>query len=136
MSLKRLTVFTAVLALMVVVAASVSASDSGTFLSAGAGRYLAQSSVVQEATGLDASEITSALQDGSSVAELIEANAADIDAVIASLVDEATEQINVSKDAAISRPRRSANSWIDAGTGVTRAVRPSSSAYSAEVNSL
>lgn len=113
MSPKRLTVFTAVLMLLSLVAASVSASDSGRSLNAPAGRYLAQSSVVQEASGLDASAIMSALQDGSSVAQLIAANDADIDAVIASLVEEASAQINESKDGAISQLPDVINQQLD-----------------------
>lgn len=113
MSLKRLSVFTVALALLAVVAATVSASDSGKFLGAAEGRYLAQSSIVQEATGMDASAIMRALQDGSSVAQLIEANAADIDVVIASLIDETTERINESKDAAIARLPEAINQQLD-----------------------
>ena len=50
--------------------------------------------MVLEAAGLDRADLRSALADGSTIAELIEANDGDVDEVAASLVAHATEQIN------------------------------------------
>ena len=113
MALKRLTIVIVALALLAPMAANVSASGNGASLTAAGARYLANSSVVQEATGLDATELLNALQDGSSVTQLIEANEADVDEAIASLVEEATAEINVSKDAAISRLPEAISQQLD-----------------------
>ena len=94
MSYKRLTVASIALVLLVAMGAVVSAHDSPF--------GLAYSDLIQEATGLDAAAIASARQDGSSLAQLIEANDGDIDAVIASLVAVARAQIIEAKDATIA----------------------------------
>ena len=94
MSRKRLTVAAIALVLLVAVGAVVSAHDSPFGLT--------YSDLIQEATGLDVAAIASARQDGSSLAQLIEANDGDFDAVIASLVAEARAQIIEAKDARIA----------------------------------
>ena len=113
MSVKRFSVFIVVLLLVAPIAMSVSASTREAPLNSVVVRYLARSGIVQEATGLDASGIMSALHDGSSVAQLIEANDVDIESVITSLVGEATEQINELKDAAISRLPEAISQQLD-----------------------
>ena len=50
--------------------------------------------MVLEAAGLDRADLRSALADGATIAELIEANDGDVDEVAASLVSQATDQIN------------------------------------------
>ena len=56
-----------------------------------------------EATGLDAAGLDDALVDGATIAELIEANEGDMPAVVATLVEQATEGINASAAARIER---------------------------------
>ena len=58
---------------------------------------------ITEATGLDVNELNMALLEGSTMAELIEANEGDVKAVVSSLVEQATEGIN---EAAITRIQR------------------------------
>ncbi len=55
--------------------------------------------LVEEQTGLDAREIVQQLRDGSTLAQLIEANGGDVDAVIAAAVTAATEHINEAAEA-------------------------------------
>ena len=51
------------------------------------------STVLTDATGLTDAELYAALRDGSTIAELIEANGGDVDAVIAELIAEATTEL-------------------------------------------
>jgi len=60
----------------------------------GFGGFSGHSEVVLEATGLTSEELRTALQDGSTIADLITANDGDIDSVIEELVAETTTQIN------------------------------------------
>ena len=57
--------------------------------------------IVQEATGLDGEALRAALQDGSSISELIAANDGDVESVIAALVAQASESINAQAAASI-----------------------------------
>ena len=90
--------FTLVLALLALLTAGVSAGDDrgprsyavfGRWFS-GPGVLLADP-IVQEATGLEGEDLQAALQDGSSISELIAANDGEVESVIASLVAQATE---------------------------------------------
>lgn len=58
---------------------------------------------ILEATGLDAEALLESLMDGTTVADLIEANEGDVDVVVASLVEQATEGIESAAAAAIER---------------------------------
>ena len=60
-------------------------------------------SVILDATGLDESALRAAMMDGSSIAQLIEANDGDIDEVTATLTAQATEQIKDMSTARIER---------------------------------
>jgi len=53
-----------------------------------------QSEIILEATGLTSDELHDALQNGSTIADLIEANGSDVDSVISELVSEITTNIN------------------------------------------
>lgn len=55
--------------------------------------------LAQEQTGLDAREIMQQLRDGSTLAQLIEANGGDVDAVIAAAMDAAAVRINQAVEA-------------------------------------
>jgi hypothetical protein len=57
------------------------------------------STVLTDATGLTDAELYAALRDGSTLAELIEANGGDVDAVIAELVAEATTELTAKVEA-------------------------------------
>ena len=59
--------------------------------------------VILDATGLDESALRAAMMDGSSIAQLIEANDGDIDEVTATLTAQATEQIKDRSAARIER---------------------------------
>ena len=63
----------------------------------------ALNSVILEATGLDESALRAAMMDGSSIAQLIEANDGDIGEVAATLTAQATEQIKDKSAARIER---------------------------------
>ncbi len=54
---------------------------------------------ILEATGLDEAAVYAALKDGSTLAELIEANGGDVDSVVAAMVAQATAEINARADA-------------------------------------
>ena len=60
-------------------------------------------SVILDATGLDESGLRAALWDGSSIAQLIEANDGDVAEVTASLTAQATEQISERTAARLER---------------------------------
>ena len=57
------------------------------------GRLYGDSAILEEATGLDSDGLREALESGSTIAELVEAKGGDVDALIDSLVAEATAQI-------------------------------------------
>ena len=97
MTRKRLTILTLVFAMMAVIAgAVVNAQDDATMQGKRGGRmgFGGQSAVILEATGLTAEELHTALEDGSTIADLITANDGDIDSVIAEMVAESTTNIN------------------------------------------
>ena len=93
--------FTLVLALLALLTAGVSANDApgpkgfaifGHWFSGP--QALLFDPIVQDATGLEADALREALLEGSTLSELIVANGGDVDAVIASLVVQATEAIH------------------------------------------
>lgn len=97
MTVKR---FTLVLALLALLTASVSANDdSGTYsfsrvsVRQGAFAFSLDDPTLLDATGLDAEALRSALMDGSTIAELIQANEGDVAAVVADMQAQATEDI-------------------------------------------
>ena len=55
------------------------------------GRIFGDSAILEEATGLDQEAMHGALKDGTTLAELIEANGGDVDAIAAALATQATE---------------------------------------------
>ncbi len=55
--------------------------------------------IILEATGMDADELRSALMAGSSIAQLIEANAGDVAQLVDALVAQATDEINAATTA-------------------------------------
>ncbi len=97
MTLKR---FTLVLALLALLTAGVSANDdSGIYsfsrvsIRHGAFAFSLDDPILLGATGLDAEALRTALMDGSTIAELIQANEGDAAAVIADMQAQATEGI-------------------------------------------
>ena len=66
---------------------------------------------ITEATGLDKTELNTALREGATIAELIEANEGDVGATVSILVEQATEGIN---EAAAARVQRYEESVSDA----------------------
>ena len=97
MTVKRFTLFALVGAMMAALALVVSAHDSqGRDFKQGRFGFGPDSSLILEATGLDKAAVYEALQNGSTIAELIEANGGDVDSVIAELTAAATEDINAS----------------------------------------
>ncbi|MCY4145855.1 MAG: hypothetical protein OXE95_04945 [Chloroflexi bacterium] len=59
----------------------------------------AMTGIVLEATGMDAQELRSALMDGSSIAQLIEANEGDVAQVVSALATQATAEVNAAASA-------------------------------------
>lgn len=98
MTLKR---FSLILALLALLTAGVSAQDdpgprrfSRVAIGHGAFAFLLDDPILLEATGLDAEALRTALMDGSTIAELIQANEGDVGAVIADKQAQATANIN------------------------------------------
>ncbi len=98
MTVKR---FTLVLALLALLTAGVSANDdSGVYsfsrvsIRHGAFAFSLDDPILLGATGLDAEALRSALMDGATIAELIQANEGDVAAVVADMKAQATEDIN------------------------------------------
>lgn len=105
MTVKR---FTLVIALLALLTAGVSAGDDPSPKGFAVAVYwrsgpsvLLFDPIVQEATGMDADELRAALQDGSSISELIAANDGDVESVIAELAAQAAESIHSRAAAAI-----------------------------------
>ena len=87
------------------------------------------SNPILEATGLDESAVYAALKDGSTLAELIEANGGDVDSVVAAMVAQATAEINASADAMLGMIEAEItegihNSFDDFADGKGRRGRP------------
>ena len=61
------------------------------------------SGIILEATGMDAGELRSALMEGSSIAQLIEANEGDVAQVVDALTTQATDEINGATTARLER---------------------------------
>lgn len=97
MNIKRISIFTVVLAIMAMFAGMV-VSAAGPGGGRGGRGFGGNSEIITEATGLTQEEIRDAVQAGSTVAELIEANGGDVDSVVAELVAEATTHINEKVD--------------------------------------
>lgn len=105
MSVKR---FTFVIALLALLTAGVSAGDDPSpkgyavagYWRSGPSALLAVP-IVLEATGLEGDDLRAALQDGSTLSELIAANDGDAEAVIAALVAQAAESIHAGAAATI-----------------------------------
>ena len=105
MSVKR---FTFVLALLALLTAGVSAGDDPSpkgyaiagYWHSGPSVLLADP-IVLEATGLEGEDLRAALQDGSSISDLIAANDGDAESVMAELVAQAAESINAQAAATI-----------------------------------
>lgn len=98
MTLKR---FTLVLALLALLTAGVSANDDAGIYSFsrvsirhGAFAFSLDDPTLLGATGLEAEALRTALMDGSTIAELIQANEGDVGAVIADMQAQATEDIH------------------------------------------
>ena len=102
MTFKRSITVSLLLALMVSMAAIVSADDDAAETSAPVG---INSPALQEATGLDAEALRQALRDGATPAELITANEGDVEATVAAMVVEtqaAVEEQMTARQAAMS----------------------------------
>lgn len=106
--MKTLKQFTLILALLALLTAGVSAGDGpgpkgyavAGYWHSGPGALLAVP-IVLEATGLEGGDLRAALQDGSSISELIAANGGDVESVIAQLAAKAAESINAQAAASI-----------------------------------
>lgn len=86
---RNLAIFAMIVVALVGVVSAVSAHEGRGGPGRGAG-----SDIITEQTGLTAEEIREQLQAGSTLAEIIEANGGDIDAVAATMIDAATEHIS------------------------------------------
>lgn len=108
MKMKHLGILTLVFVMMVAIVGAVSA-QGGPNGRGGRGGFNgnrpnfagANSTIITDATGLTQEELRDALMSGSTIAELIEANGGDVDAVIAELVAEVTENLNERNDATL-----------------------------------
>ena len=117
MTFKR---FALVIALFALLTAGVSAGDDPSpkgyavagFWHSGPGVLLFDP-IVQEATGMDADELRAALQDGSSISELIAANGGDVESVIAELAAHTAEAIHAQAAAAIEDLEASFNEAME-----------------------
>ena len=69
---------------------------------------------VTAATGLNKAELNAALLEGSTIADLIEANDGDVEATVSTLVEQATDGINEAASARIQRYERAINEAFDA----------------------
>jgi hypothetical protein len=92
MANKKLIIFTLVFAMMAMMTGAVINAQDGK--RGGRHGFGGGSEIIQDATGLTREEIRTAVQDGSTIADLITANGGDVDSVIAELVAEATTHIN------------------------------------------
>lgn len=108
MKMKHLGILTLVFVMMVAIAGAVSA-QGGPNGRGGRGGFNGNrpnvagtnSTIITDATGLTQEELRDALMNGSTIAELIEANGGDVDAVIADLVAQVTENLNERNDATL-----------------------------------
>jgi len=112
--------FTLVLALLALLTAGVSANDTpGPKGYAVAGYWhsgpsvLLADPIVQEATSLEGEDLHAALQDGSSISELIAANGGDVESVIAELVAQRSESIHSQAAATIEDLEASFNEAME-----------------------
>ncbi|MCY4071455.1 MAG: hypothetical protein OXG60_09150 [Chloroflexi bacterium] len=119
MTLKR---FTLVLALLALLTAGVSAQDDTSSYSFsrisirhGAFVFSLDDPTLLEATGLDAEALRTALMDGATIAELIQANEGDVTAVVADMKAQATEDINARAASFLEGLEERVNEELNAG---------------------
>ena len=118
MTVKRFTLFALVSAMMAALVLVVSAQDSqGRGFKQGRFSFGPDGSSILEATGLDEAAVYEALRDGSTIAELIEANGGDVDSVIAELVTAATDDINASVAAMLETLEADITAQLHSGLG-------------------
>ena len=118
MTVKRFTLFALVSAMIAALVFAVSAQDSqGRGFKQGRFGFGPDSSSILEATGLDEAVVYEALRDGSTIAELIEANGGDVDSVIAELVTAATDDINASVAAMLETLEADITAQLHSGLG-------------------
>ena len=94
MTVKRFTLFALIGAMIAALVLVVAAQDDSSGFKRGKRGFERVSSLILEATGLDEAAVIASLKDGSTVAELIEANDGDVDSVIAAIVAEVTAEVN------------------------------------------
>ena len=94
MTVKRFTLFALIGAMIAALVLVVAAQDDSSGFKRGKRGFERVSSLILEATGLDEATVIASLKDGSTVAELIEANDGDVDSVIAAMVAEVTAEVN------------------------------------------
>lgn len=98
MNIKKIVVAGLIMGTMVVGAGAASAQQPGVDPSQGGPRLRERDRIVMEImaaqTGLDVREMIAQLRDGATLSELITANGGDVDAAIAEVVAQVTEQIN------------------------------------------
>ena len=119
MTVKRFTLFALVSAILAALALVVSAQDSqGRGFKQGRFGFGPDSSSILEATGLESeAALWEALKDGSTIAELIEANGGDVDSVIAELVAAATDDINATVTAMLETLEADITAQLHSGLG-------------------
>ncbi len=96
MKIKNITILTLVFAMMIAMVGVVAAQDGtdGERERRGGRGFFGASEIITGATEMTQEEIREALRNGETLAQLIEDNDEDVDAVIADLVEEATNHIN------------------------------------------
>ena len=140
MTVKRFTLFTLIGAMIAELVFAVSAQgDNDRGFKRGMFGFDGGSNPILEATGLDEAAVYAALKDGSTLAELIEANGGDVDSVAAAMIAQATAEINARVEAGqVSQARADAmlgmieveitegihNSFDDFADGKGRRGRP------------
>ena len=140
MTVKRFTLVTLIGAMIAVLVFAVSAQgDNDRGFKRGMLGFDGGSNPILEATGLDEAAVYAALKDGSTLAELIEANGGDVDSAVAAMIAQATAEINARVEAGqVSQARADAmlgmieveitegihNSFDDFADGKGRRGRP------------
>ena len=118
MTVKRFTLFALIGAMMAALALVVSAHDSqGRGFKQGRFGLGTDSSSILEATGLDEAALYEALQNGSTIAELIKANGGDVDSVIAERIAAAAEDINAGVAAMLETLEADITAQLHSGWG-------------------
>ena len=119
MTVKRFTLFALVSAILAALALVVSAQDSqGRGFKQGRFGFGPNGSSILEVTGLESeAALWEALKDGSTIAELIEANGGDVDSVIAELVAAAADDINARMAAMLETLEADITAQLHSGLG-------------------